>query len=221
MLVNLIYDDIGINENSVVLDAGCGYGLSCINKSEQYKCKIIGIDCVLGHIELANKYKPSNVEFIYGSVAKLDKINKMFTHIISIEGGAHFNTRLQFYKNAYNKLEHNGIIKTTEVIMDKNTNLLVYTIGYIASLLWHVPRANFGTIKNFGDELKQIGYTDIKIDDITNNVYKGYYLSNYKNKKTLKQIYGYLYYAKLVMDFILFWLSKKKVLRYIVIFARK
>ena len=94
-----------INENSIVLDLGCGYGKPACDIAMKTGCKVIGIDLSQSHIIEANKIvskinnsstinKKIDCTFYVGSFTKYPKEieNIKFTHVFTQAALCHAHT---------------------------------------------------------------------------------------------------------------------------------
>jgi len=231
-MTDLIYDNVNIDNNSIVLDVGCGFGLSCISNSHKYNCKIIGVDCVNQHItesmkitnnqisELLSGKSKLNSGLVYGSATKLLNyfpINS-FSHIISIEGGNHYNTRYKFLEDSYILLKQNGKLSMTEIL---KTSTAPSILGYIMAKAWRCPIDNIITTEELVNQLIEIGFKNITIKDISNNVFEEYYLNNFTDKVNHKKRYGIVHYFKIIVDYSLFKFYRFGYCKYVVIIATK
>lgn len=115
-----------INQESSVLDAGCGSGRTLIKLCNKYGCSGIGIDISDKMISGAEKYlKKINkkrirkklpklrIKFIRGSGSELYKIfkkDKQFTHIISQDALFLVVDKSSLYTNLYRLLKKQGVL---------------------------------------------------------------------------------------------------------------
>jgi ubiquinone/menaquinone biosynthesis C-methylase UbiE len=85
VMITLV-SQMGINENSFVLDLGCGRGNHTIAMAERFGCHVTGIDLVASNIELAKKAVASSrqagkVNFRQGSIESIPLDNEAFDFI--------------------------------------------------------------------------------------------------------------------------------------------
>ncbi len=80
-----IFEKSGINENSKILEIGCGNGAVAIWLAQQTGCQVVGIDISSVRIknarESATAYPDLNVEFICGTLTNLPFDDGEFTHV--------------------------------------------------------------------------------------------------------------------------------------------
>jgi ubiquinone/menaquinone biosynthesis C-methylase UbiE len=81
-----IITHLGINQDAVVLDLGCGRGNHTIALAERFGCNITGIDVVSSNIEMAKKAaaasrQTSKVSFRQGSIESIPADNEAYDFI--------------------------------------------------------------------------------------------------------------------------------------------
>lgn len=88
-----------INDNSKVLDLGCGYGFVAWKVAEKKKdCKIVGVDRVKSKIDFANKeYNLKNLSFICEDVLDVN-FSDQYDIIILSNIYEHIDKRINFIK---------------------------------------------------------------------------------------------------------------------------
>lgn len=155
----------GLNNNSIILDVGCGYGTQDKFFNDKFKVKKIdAISITPIDIYFANKlYKKNNITFICQDACNLNNFLKNhYTHVISLESAFHFNTRELFLKQAYNVLQKDGKIALADIIFNDTCE---------TSELWQVPIQNIYSKNNYYKILKNIGFNDIKFECINDDIF--------------------------------------------------
>jgi ubiquinone/menaquinone biosynthesis C-methylase UbiE len=111
---------LGINEDSVVLDLGCGRGNHTIALAERFGCHITGIDLVASNIDMAKKAaarsrQSSKVNFRLGSIESIPLDNEVFDFIWCRDMLIHVADLKQGFKECSRVLSQSGamIIYTT------------------------------------------------------------------------------------------------------------
>ena len=169
-LINQFSNFAEIASKSHVLDVGIGYGEQIKYLLEKYpSLTVYGIDLLKGHIKLAQKNIASSkhserAKIEVGNAINLSRLNTQFDQIISIESAFHFNTREQFFKAAFSALKPGGKLALADVIISKERiNLeIAERIG--------IPLANAYDIIRYKELLKNAGFKNIKVKDVSNHV---------------------------------------------------
>lgn len=120
MVMLTLISQLGINEESVVLDLGCGRGNHAIALAERFGCHVTGIDLVANNIEMAKKAVSSTrlsskVNFRLGSIESIPLENEYFDFIWCRDMLIHVADLKQGFKECARVLDKAGamIIYTT------------------------------------------------------------------------------------------------------------
>lgn len=176
-MVNIVISNAEIKNNSTVLDVGFGYGFQDILISNQFQnLKITAINIVQKQIDCAKEiFKSYNlknkIEVFNLSATKLDTFfeKETYDRIISIESAIHFDTREEFYRQAYKVLKPNGIICLTDATQNldelKNYKGLANTLSFLA-----IPEQNIIDERGYIKMITDIGFKDVEFINITEYV---------------------------------------------------
>ena len=92
---------------------------------------------------LPHPFAEDRVRFHHGTAIEIPFPDESFTHILSIEGPEHFDTREKFLHEAKRVLQPGGVIAMADFIVKKFPRGPVEKIvAEAARRLWQVPRAN-------------------------------------------------------------------------------
>lgn len=205
-LINGLNEISELNENSNILDVGCGTGRTLIAICEKYKCKGIGIDISDAQIKAAKDFltkknsKKSNkikISFIRGSGSELDKIfrkDEQFTHIISQDAIFLVVNKKSLFENLHKLLVPGGAIAIADFLSEKSANEFTKTEK---KLIYKLVNWNEGlSFISYQDILKAIGFVEIKSEQRNGDMIKTYSvlsdnLKKYleKDDKTYKELY--------------------------------
>jgi ubiquinone/menaquinone biosynthesis C-methylase UbiE len=221
----------GLNQDSVVLDVGCGMGSQDIFFTKNFKCKRIeAVDLTQKHIIMAkkrikgSKYK-DRINFSVGDACKLDFKKDSFTQVIGVEAPINFNTREKFFHDAFSFLMPDGRLGISDFYLKKRPETpLGQIFCNLCGHFWHIPKQNRYDLVTYEKKLKGAGFVDIELERVEDEVIPGYY-SEQKRKdvqKSLARIRGWKN-AKLslLLDYVTYRLWKSGIAGYVLVSARK
>jgi len=173
---------LGLNEQSLLLDVGCGMGAQDIYLSQNFAPQQIdAIDVTWKHIEHGKRRAreancDDRVRFHHGTATSLPFPDHSFTHLLSIEAPEHFHTREMFLREAKRVLKPGGIIALADYSLKRAPkNLADKFIVEAARRLWNVPRENVDTAESYREKLRRTGFKDIGIQEVGALTIPGYY----------------------------------------------
>lgn len=173
-----IIKNTNINEESYVLDAGCGYAGTAMYIAKRKKCRIEAITIVDEQVETAQKVIEERGLGKYINVSEQDftKTNfgdNTFDVVYGIESVSHALSKKAFLKEAYRVLKPNGVLiildgfnsKEKAEYSDKEKIIMEkFTHGWAVDSL-ESPRY-------FAEESAKIGFINQEYRDITNRAIK-------------------------------------------------
>ena len=114
-----------------------------------------------------------------------------------------FNTRKAYLQATFKALDWEGSLGLTDLCVIESSNLLNKLAIKCLFLFAGVPIANLITISEYISMLREIGFQDIKIEDISKSVFPGFLSFIERQDLFLGSIYnerwqGLLAYAKIV-----------------------
>jgi ubiquinone/menaquinone biosynthesis C-methylase UbiE len=230
-LLEYVLDNSGIKKPKFILNVACGYGTETIRIYKRFKPKkIYAIDITESHINFAKQIAEEsgyNIDFQVRNACKTGFPDSYFSHIIGIEGPAHFNTRELFLKEAYRVLQPGGYIILTDIIaLNKNfkSNPIKLIAGRFCSKRWHMPPENWTDADEYRHLLEQIGFTVEKLEIIGDRVYPGFSASNLRFGAIINAIKTRGFFVGLgltIISWLLGFLYRRKMLDYIFLRAKK
>jgi len=230
-------DTLGTTD-SKILDAGCGVGGTSIYLAKKYRnIKFVGITLVPRQVDLANKFAlekgvSTNTEFILGDYCETGLPDNSFSHVFAIESACYSTDKKRFIQEVARVLKSNGkFVILDGFVRGKKSNYFVQVAYRYYCDGWAV--SDFIVIDEFLSHLKDVGFDDVKVRDITNNIllfmligwFRGlaYFLfatpSKKRKKKKSSNKNPFTYFIIKVFSPILILLSHK--LRYIAITSVK
>ena len=196
MFLNLGYDDLNespinsivdtqkrmvdivtskFNKDGTWLDVGSGTGAPACYLAEKYNgINIEGINIVKPQIEKANDLAKKNdceskVKFNYGDAQEIPYKDNYFENIYAIESAFHFEEKIRFANESTRVLKPSGKISIADIVI--RPKYLKLRDWYKVSIAKHgLATKEFYNNDKWTALLKNSGFTDIKVVDITQNV---------------------------------------------------
>ncbi|MFX1443634.1 MAG: class I SAM-dependent methyltransferase [Promethearchaeota archaeon] len=147
-----------IDQNSLVLDMGCGTG-NYTNALMQFVKYVIGLDLSLGMIKKA-KDKFPNLEYTNSNVLWIPFRSEIFNGLYLIQVIHHISNKLVLFKEAYRILQKNGHIAIQTCSHDQ-INTYWYTYYFPEGLKAELKR--FLDVKDIISLLKKTGFSKIGV----------------------------------------------------------
>ncbi len=200
-LVQRMGNLLGLNETSKLLDIAPGMGTQDIYLLENFAPQSIdGLDVTWKHIEHCRRRAcEANAEdrlrFHHGTAIDIPFPDDSFTHVLSIEGPEHFDTREKFLHEAHRVLQPGGVIAMSDyVVKNPPRNLLEKLVVEAALKLWQVPRANVYPADVYKEKMQAAGFERIEIEEIGASVIPGYYFEQMRPEtiRAISKIRGFV-----------------------------
>lgn len=221
---------IGLNPGASLLDVACGMGPQDILLHRTFGCPIEALDATWKHIDHVQRRitQAGFDHFIrvrHGTAAALLFEESSFTHVMSIEGPPHFNTREDFFHEAYRVLKPGGVMGLADYSVGKEfLNLWERLLLGTTALVWHVPKPNLDTTRSYRAKLEKAGFRNIAIQEIGPSVIPGYYFEQRRPEtiEALRKIRGWFAaYPGSIIDHFLYMIYRAGLVNYILVRAEK
>lgn len=205
-LLDKITQTIALPAYSHILNVSCGFGAETIRLYHQFKPEsIIGLDLTAAHIEHAiERQKKLNwdpaISFELGNACQLPFADEQFDLIIGIEGPAHYNTREDFFKEAYRVLKRGGKLLLSDIIVTERflqNQGFLNLLAQLTAKLWHMPKENQITCAHYLEQLELLGFKIDHHELIGNDVFPGFAKSNTHWPEIKKNLYARGFFAGL------------------------
>ncbi|KAF8807460.1 S-adenosyl-L-methionine-dependent methyltransferase [Phlegmacium glaucopus] len=96
-----------------------------------------------------------------------------FDSILALDCAYHFNTRYRFLEQSFQKLTPGGSIALADICFS-SSSLNTRRTRLITSILSLIPTYNRISAEDYVDKMKQIGYIDVILEDVTLEVFPGF-----------------------------------------------
>lgn len=144
-----------------ILDVGCGQGATTERLTQYFDPeRITAINIDPRQVAEARKRLPA-VQFQEMDAAALDFPGASFENLLSVEAAFHFDTRAQFFNEAFRVLQPGGGLAMSDLRMAWGAPL--------------VPRANhIGSTSEYVNQLERAGFRNVVIRDVTDQTWRAY-----------------------------------------------
>ena len=182
-LLTLVLERERPADRGTVLNVACGNGTETFRIWEALRPeRILAIDLTDAHVAHARNAAAQlgladRITFQRADACTFSHPPNGMSYVIGIEGPAHFNTRADFLKKAYDLLEPNGVLLLTDVIMkgDVASRSIVHrTLAEFCSEQWHMPRDNWSNLPAYRCLLSGIGFAVESVESIGHHVFPGF-----------------------------------------------
>jgi len=199
-LVHRMGSILGLNETSKLLDVAPGMGTQDIYLLNNFAPQSIdGLDVTWKHIEHGRRRSreagaEDRVRFHHGTAIELPFPDGSFTHVLSIEGPEHFDTREKFLHEARRVLQPGGIIAMADfIVKNPPRNPIEKLVAEAARKLWQVPRANVYSVEVYQQKMQAAGFEKVEIEEIGASVIPGYYFEQMRPEtiRAISKIRGF------------------------------
>lgn len=179
-LATLLAETAKLAESDEILDCGFGYGDQDIFWLEKYKPqRIVGINITEEHVRVASERArllgfEDHLDFQHASATKIPFSSKMFDVVLALESAFHFDTREAFVQEAARVLKPGGRIAIADMFCKEPPNVSPprRLVQNLFRRRCHVPYANLWTREKYRNTLEGLGFRDISIMSIAEDVYR-------------------------------------------------
>ncbi len=220
-----------LGSDSNLLDVGCGFGAQDILLAQKFAPSLItGIDVTYPHV-LAGQRRAQeagltlSVRFQHGSATELSFPDASFSHVLSIEGVVHFNTREKFLRQASRVLQPGGVLLLADYALAREPRKLVDRAFLKAACKgWQVPDENIDTIESYRNKVLRSGFAEVEIEQVGGRTIPQYWdeQKSRAHRKAMMKIRGMVGAAGgLAIDWFAYQAWKRGQLDYVLVRAVK
>lgn len=100
--------------------------------------------------------------------------NLAFDIILALDCAYHFNTRNAFLRQSFEKLAPGGRIALADICIDPMILSQNRLARIFIPLLGVMPQHNFTSTNEYVSAMKDIGYSDVRLEDVSSDVFPGF-----------------------------------------------
>lgn len=174
-LASLVGEQAELRATDTLLDVGCGFGeQDLLWMNSWHPRQITAVNLTPGQVAIARKRNAHpQIDYLVASATRLPFASDSFSRIIALESAFHFDTRLDFFKQAARVLQPAGKIVLADTIPRQTPHSLKQKCkAWATSGLWQVPLANYYDQATYCQHLTEAGFEKIEILDISEHVWR-------------------------------------------------
>ncbi|KAF9270274.1 S-adenosyl-L-methionine-dependent methyltransferase [Marasmius fiardii PR-910] len=95
----------------------------------------------------------------------------MFDAILALDCAYHFRSRQEFLRQSFQHLTPGGRIALADICFD---GAELERPSLVRSVLRLMPKENMVSMEEYGETMKRIGYTDVRLENISDHVFPGF-----------------------------------------------
>src|SRR4051812_28309367 len=169
-LVRRIGRMLGLNQTSHLLDVAPGMGSQDVLLYKEFsQPRIDALDATWKHIQHCRRRArkcgiEDQVVFHHGSAVSLPFDDGGFSHIMSIEGPEHFDTRDRFLAEAYRVLQPGGVMALSDYTLPRPPSGPIDRAAIdLTRRIWKVPKANLWSTAEYRQRVASHGFVHIEV----------------------------------------------------------
>lgn len=183
-MAHLLGEHSEITDGDKILDVGFGFGDQDLYWMKTFSPKSIsGLNICRDQVKAARELVSKNkledkIDLQYGSATDIPFEAKTFDKVLALECAFHFDSRDDFFRQAFRVLKKGGRLSIADIVPISNGDSYK-KIGFLAWILepirlaaWKIPRSNSCSgMEEYRQRLEEAGFTNIKLTSIKDDVF--------------------------------------------------
>ncbi|HSW12307.1 MAG TPA: class I SAM-dependent methyltransferase [Solimonas sp.] len=173
-LTRLVAASAGLARGDRLLDVGCGYGAGAVVFARAFDVDAItGIDVTPVRIDEGRRYVAAQgyaerIDLRLGDATRMEFADGSFDKLVSVECAFHFDTRVDFLREAARVLRPGGTLALTDLIPRRGVDPTVYQRGVnaVGSEVCLDNVANTYDADVYAAHLRAAGFESVRIESI-------------------------------------------------------
>ena len=185
-LAEVLGEVVGLRPEDELLDCGFGFGDQDIFWAERFgPAKITGLNIAAAQVNegrrrVAGRGLSERIDLREGSATRMPVPDRSCDKVTSLESAFHYDTRADFFAEAFRVLRPGGRLATADIIPRPGSkrrfggeDALAYVVDRLARQFWQIPQANMYDRDEYARRLAAAGFTDVRVESIREHVYPG------------------------------------------------
>eukprot|EP00123_Amoebidium_parasiticum_P020633 comp5387_c0_seq1/m.1369 comp5387_c0_seq1/g.1369 ORF comp5387_c0_seq1/g.1369 comp5387_c0_seq1/m.1369 type:complete len:348 (-) comp5387_c0_seq1:593-1636(-) len=166
-----------LQPNDTCLDVGNGCGDQDLLWHREFGVtKVCAMDLASSQVRIAKKrFAETGIEgdVKVAGAPNLPWPDECFTKVLSLDSAYHYDTREDFFVEAFRVLKPGGILALADIVSGDEYSIVGLKIAKFLFWMGGSPTANFHNLEIYRRQLMAAGFTDVQIVDISDKVFPG------------------------------------------------
>ena len=172
-LFELVAEWARLEDGQRVLDVGCGFGHGALHFARRHpRAQIVGLNLSGVQIEGCRRRAAAceRVSFVEGSATAMPFGDAEFDRIVCVDAALHFDTREQFFREAWRVLRPGGLMVIADMVLPAPRGMLeAWNIGAVCRGS-QIPRANLYDRAAYIDKLQRARFEVLREESMYRDV---------------------------------------------------